>query len=50
MAPVFLAGCPVFGSMPVFVLFMHLGTPVLFVVIRQSEKASSFLDISTIYR
>src|SRR5215472_1496121 len=26
-APVFLAGCPVFGSMPVFMMFMHLRTP-----------------------
>jgi len=36
--------------MPVFMVFMHLRTPVLFVVIRQSEKTFFFLDISTIYR
>jgi len=36
--------------MPVFVMFMHRRTPVLFVVIRQSKKAFSFFDMSTIYR
>src|SRR5215467_4614082 len=49
-APVFLAGCPVFGSVPAFVMFMHLRTPVLFVVIRQSKKTFFFSDTSTIYR
>jgi len=34
----------------VFVLFMHLRTPVLFVVIRQSKKVFFFFDTSTIYR
>jgi len=31
-------------------MFMHLRTPVLFVVIRQSKKILFFLDMSTIYR
>jgi len=32
------------------VMFMHLRTPVLFVVIRQSKKTLFFFDMSKIYR